>query len=840
MQPRNQTTRGWTNWLISFSFAALGLQGCQDGVSTESQPVTNIPPSSYNGPAARTEDIQGFRINVWEHLRAQNRCGGCHNTGGQAPLFVREDDVNLAYEAANPIVNRSQPDESRLVTKVAAGHNCWEASSAACAAIITNYIEAWVGSGGGAGRQIELEAPVDHVVGESKTFPDDSTLFATYVHPLLTTYCVNCHIETATAPQSPYFADGDADVAYAAVKNAIDLDTPSNSRLVQRLLELHNCWDDCTNNAAEMEAAITAMADNISPTPIDPALVVSGALSLPEGVVASGGSRHETDLIALYEFKTGDGSIAYDTSGVDPAINLTLSGNVSWVEGWGLEFSAGSKAQGTTGDSSKLAQLIQATGEYSIEAWLVPANVTQEGPARIVSYSAGTNLRNFTLGQTLYNYDFMHRSGTTDGNGEPTHSTADDDRRVQASEQHVVVTFDPVNGRRIYVNGLFSGDLDETAPGALNSWDDSYALVLGNEASNDYQWEGKIRLLAIHNRALAETQIQQNFSAGVGEKYFLLFNVSDLVELPQSYVMFEVSQFDNYSYMFRDPRFISLDESVTPGSIPLEGMRIGINGKEAAVGQTYTHLVTTLNDSDYTLDGQSLSSSGTTIPLEKGAGSDVFFLTFERLGSHVNVYTEPAVPIPAEPADSDPVSKVGLRTFEEIAATMTALTGVPRSNANVATTYDTVRQQMPSSEDINGFLSSHQVAVSQLAIEYCSELVDSDSLRSAFFPGFDFTRDANSISNSDWQSLVVNPIIARFLGENIATQPAAADVGAELMTLLTDTTDLKPYDNNAVSHPDGVPDGLARCGGPCSADRSYVVTKAACASVLGSAVILLQ
>ena len=118
----------------------------------------------------------------------------------------------------------------------------------------------------------------------------------------------------------------------------IDLDTPSNSRLVQRLIELHNCWDDCPSNAAEMEAAITAMADSIDPTPVDPALLVSRALSLPEGIVASGGSRHENDLIALYEFKTGQGSVAYDTSGVDPAINLTLSGGYSWVEGWGIQF----------------------------------------------------------------------------------------------------------------------------------------------------------------------------------------------------------------------------------------------------------------------------------------------------------------------------------------------------------------------------------------------------------------------------------------------------------------------------------------------------------------------
>ncbi|MCU7936597.1 MAG: LamG domain-containing protein [Candidatus Thiodiazotropha sp. (ex Dulcina madagascariensis)] len=824
MLKRDNNKRGWAKHLIKAAIpviALASLQACQDGVSTESQQETNVTSSTYNGPAARTTDIQGFRVSLWEPLRVQNRCGSCHNSGGQAPLFVREDDVNQAYEEANPYVNREEPDESTLVTKVANGHNCWEASDSACATIITSYIESWVGGGSGAGRQIELEAPPENVVGESKAFPEDSSLFATHVHPLLTRYCAECHTEEAVSPQSPYFAGADVGAAYAMVQTSIDLDTPLNSRLVQRLIELHNCWDNCPDDAQEMETAIANMASGISPTPVDPALVVSRALTLPEGTVASGGSRQENDIVALYEFKTGSGGIAYDTSGVDPAINLTMSGDVSWVEGWGLDFKDG-KAQGSTSDSRKLGQLVQATGEYTVEAWLVPANVTQEGPARIISYSAGTDVRNFTLGQTLYNYNYLHRSSTTDGNGEPAHSTADDDEDLQATEQHVVATFDPTNGRRLYVNGVFTDDQDETAPGNLNDWDDSYALVLGNEASSDRPWQGKIRLLAIHNRALTPEQIQQNFEAGVGEKYFLLFNVSELVDLPQSYIMFEVSQFDNYSYLFRQPKFISLDETVTPGSIPLEGMRIGINGKEAAIGQAYDHLATTISDSEYTLNGQLLSSIGTTIATEKGVESDQFFLTFERLGAHTHVYTEPAVLPPGSPADAEPVSQVGLRTFDEINATMSSLTGVSTTQSAVLTTYTTIRQQLPSAEDINGFLSSHQVAISQLAIEYCSALVDDTGLRAGLFPGFDFNANANDIPTSTWQSQVVAPLLDRFMGQNIATQPAPALVEGELMNLLTGSV------------------GLARCSGPCAADRTAKATKATCASLLGSAVVLLQ
>ena len=84
-------------------------------------------------------------------------------------------------------------------------------------------------------------------------------------------------------------------------------------------------------------------------------------------------------------------------------------------------------------------------------------------------------------------------------------------------------------------------------------------------ATVERQWLGVIRFAAVHSRALNLTQIQQNFAAGVGERYFLLFNVSSLTGMAQSYVMFEVSRYDSYSYLFNKPVFLSLDASATPG-----------------------------------------------------------------------------------------------------------------------------------------------------------------------------------------------------------------------------------------------------------------------------------
>ena len=188
----------------------------------------------------------------------------------------------------------------------------------------------------------------------------------------------------------------------------------------------------------------------------------------------------------------------------------------------------------------------------------MPGNVTQED-ARIVSYSGSTMARNFTMGQQLYNYEFFGRSTATDANGAPQLSTDDDDERLQASLQHVVMTFDPVNGRRIYVNGEFTGDVDGAGGGTLGDWDNSFAFVLGNEVSNNRQWQGVVRLVAIHNRALTQPQIQQNFEAGVGEKFFLLFGISHLVERAEGLRHVRGAAVRQLGYLFTNPKFISLD-----------------------------------------------------------------------------------------------------------------------------------------------------------------------------------------------------------------------------------------------------------------------------------------
>ena len=824
----NTTPRLHQPLLCTLLLALLALTGCKTGESTESLPNTQSPGTSqYGGPAPATADVQSFKLNVWDNLSQANRCGECHNSSGQSPRFAHEGDVNIAYAQANTVVNLDEPSRSALVTKVAGGHNCWLGSDQACADAITSMISGWAGGSSGSVNRIELQAPTLRDPGGTIPFPQSSSAFSSTVYPLLTSYCSDCHADGDTRP---YLASANVDTAYEAAKSRMSLTAPFSSRLVERLADdRHNCWNNsCEQSASDMEDAITELAGYSNPANVDPELVTSKALTLAgDGLLASSGGRFEDHVIALYEFKTGEGSTAFDTSGIEPSMHLTLTGNVEWVGGYGISFGPAytddnnsvrsGKAQATTANSRKLHDLLTASGEYSLETWVVPANVTQED-ARIVSYSGSATARNLTLGQTLQNYEVLQRSTTTDQNA--VFSTEDGANRLQASLQHVVINFTPDQGRQIFINGEPTGDMDPSPGGLLSEWDDNFALVLGNETDGNSPWEGTIRLAAFHNRALSPQQIRTNFEAGVGQKYYLLFGLSHLIDVPQAFIAFEVSQFDGYSYLFTQPFFISLDEEASPNGIELAGMKLGINGRETLTGQAWSLLQTSLNSSDYVPgQGQILSRQGTIVPLEGGPEVDEFFLSFERLGDHQNVVIPASLPpAPALP-DLPAAPEIGLKNFDAINASMARLTGVAVSNPAVRGTFNTIREQLPSASNIEGFLSSQQMAITQLAISYCDELVEDATLRTNFFPNVNFNDPAATAFSGTNRDQVTDPLIRNMIGQDLNSQPLVGDLEGELDELITT---------------------LTTCDGSCPAGRTATVVKASCAAVLGSATTLIH
>ncbi len=871
-------------------FAAFVLVACGGGAQTTETPLPqgsgNTGNSAYTGPAAINADVLKFQQEFWSNTSTTERCGNCHSeTGGQPFMFARRDNVNLAYDAAVTKINRDQPALSEFVAKVSLlpiGHNCWVDSPGVCGTILTGWIEKWVGEAADGGRLIVLTPPNSDVPTDSKNFPPTSAEFEQFIYtPILEQYCSTCHSSDGATPQQPYFADTDVDVAYEAAKAKINLDTPADSRFVLKVSrqlpvgavplpgilygEGHNCWDnDCPTASDEMLAAINLFAGGIIATVVNPDLLTSKAIRLIDGTLASGGNRYEDAQIALWEFQTGNGGTAFDSSGVDPAVDLNFFGDVTWFGGWGITIGADvaqgpGKAQGSATASKKLHDVLKESGEFSIEAWVVPANVTQE-MAQIFSYSSAPTTRNFALQQTLYDYDFLLRHSAVDINdiplmgldGDPAHSTPAMDEVLQATLQHVVATYDPVNGRSIYVNGVLASLTDPIPGGTLIDWQSNFAVILGNETSADGVWEGTFRLAAVHRRALTPEQITQNFDAGVGQRYYMLFDISERISAPidTSFVLFEAEQFDSYSYLFDKPHFVTLD-GIDRDNIAIEGLHLAMNGQEVVVGQSYANMVQSTNSILNEELGQPLSRLGAVISLEKGPADDQFFLTFDNIDGAL--YDRPEDPmLVVSPTDLADAAKIGIRTFDEIDATYASVLGVDRLmvytnndgdvGAHVDVTFQELRQSLPAVEDVNTFLSSHQVAIAQLAIQYCDAAIGSNPSPNPNAEGvvwasplFQFDRPAATAFSVANRGAFVDPLIERAVGQTssgaaLASQPTYLSVYDEVAAFPSDG--FRP--NNLIDRL-LVPDSVT---GLTSDTRA--IAKGVCASILGSAATLVQ
>lgn len=880
------------------------------GSDVEVQPSTSSTNTSfvYSGPTPASQEIQNFKRTFYDNLVIEGRCGDCHTTGGSgSTLFVDRENINFAWREALSVVNLSDPGNSAVVSRVASGHNCWlgDGLEASCAATLTSYIERWAASRtdssnlgallGGLFYLAKLDDSENassillprtpYTVGDSKQLPSTLADVAALGPPtvdltasgelldLLSTYCSNCHSDTAAIPQSPYFASTDIDVAYTALAGRIDIENPSNSRLVLRLQQdFHNCWDNCVDNATEMEEAVARFASVIPSVTVDSRLLISLSQNIiRDGIIASSGGRFEDNIIAKWEFREGTGASVADTSGIQPELPLTLSGDYEWLGGWGVRFSGG-KAQGGTSGSSKLSNLITQTGEYSIEAWLAPNNVTQED-AWIAGYSGGNASRNVLFTQTMYNYDFYNRSNVSlgDGSGGPLMSTSDDDELAQATLQHVVLNYDPINGRRIFVNGIDSGVVDEQGGGLLTGWNDSYALTLGNSVGFNRDWLGAIRMVAIHNNVLTPEQIELNNTIGVGQKYFLLFSVSELIDQEGNchitdgadrtnycYIGFEVSEYDDSSYLFNQPFFVNLNPDPSALSVNIQGMSLGINGKLANVGQSFVNINTTIDSADFTGLGLQLSSQGTIIPKENGPAVDEFFLAFESFSGATNTLpAESVTPYSITLTGDEQSSDIAFRTFDAINASFAHITGVSTASdvpsavtgKTIPEVFNALREQLPSVSDFQAYFSSHQMAITQLAAAYCDALVQDNGLRSSMFPGFNFSSNVATIDGATFGNEIVDPLLDTALNTGLFTvDPASAaktGMRSAIINLYADDQDNKPYQydgSNYVSNADGKRDGLRYCDyepdgveDTCTAERTYEVVKAACTAVLASA-----
>jgi len=230
------------------------------------------------------------------------------------------------------------------------------------------------------------------------------------------------------------------------------------------------------------------------------------------GDIPLASSRVTDDLVALYTFGEGSGASVLDVSGVGSPMDLTVADpdNVSWILGGGLSVDSATIVESAE-SATKVIDACQSSNEIAIEAWVKPANTTQDGPARIVSLSDGTLLRNFTLAQAGGSYDVRLRTTATSDNGIPSLAAG----TVSTDLTHVVYTRGTAGVGRLYVNGV-EADTLTVLTGTFSNWDADFRFGLANEFGAGREWLGQYHLVAIYNRALTSEEVTQNYEARVG------------------------------------------------------------------------------------------------------------------------------------------------------------------------------------------------------------------------------------------------------------------------------------------------------------------------------------
>ncbi|MCB0212254.1 MAG: hypothetical protein KDJ52_23135 [Anaerolineae bacterium] len=226
--------------------------------------------------------------------------------------------------------------------------------------------------------------------------------------------------------------------------------------------------------------------------------------------------RVQDNLIALYTFEEGSGLIVKDVSGVGEPIDLNIKNPeaVEWIDG-GVVIKKETIISSASA-ATKVIDAAKASNEITIEAWIKPANTTQDGPARIVTLSQSPTKRNFTMAQGLWGdqppdlYDVRLRSTTTTLSGMP--SLSSDAGSLTAELTHVVFTRNTAGLATTYINGVKAAS--HNVNGKFSNWDNNYQLALANEITNNRPWLGEYYLVALYNRALDANEISQNFAAG--------------------------------------------------------------------------------------------------------------------------------------------------------------------------------------------------------------------------------------------------------------------------------------------------------------------------------------
>jgi hypothetical protein len=197
----------------------------------------------------------------------------------------------------------------------------------------------------------------------------------------------------------------------------------------------------------------------------------------------------------------GDGLVRFHENG---GVSYTRSGQRVHLadDGW-LDGSA----------APALSRLLAASGDLSIELALKPANLTQEGPARIFCIGLTQRAADLMIGQSGSRLEVRVRTAATNPDGTRPH-LASEDGLLDGRWQHLVFVRRGSH-HRLFVDGVLRAEAE--VPGDLAAWDPNYPLCVGNDHRGGFPWSGSIDRLVLGARAWSDAEVAARYRAWSAE-----------------------------------------------------------------------------------------------------------------------------------------------------------------------------------------------------------------------------------------------------------------------------------------------------------------------------------
>lgn len=156
-------------------------------------------------------------------------------------------------------------------------------------------------------------------------------------------------------------------------------------------------------------------------------------------------------------------------------------------------------------DVQLISQLAKSQNQFSAEIEFTPYNETQGGPARILTLSNGSSLRNLTIGQEKDELILRFRTTASDENG--TSPQVFLGKTKANTPCHLIISYQP--GTLIWA---INGRINQTdLKGDLSNWDDNMYLMVGDEHEADRQWHGEARNIHLYAYALSAKELHEHY-----------------------------------------------------------------------------------------------------------------------------------------------------------------------------------------------------------------------------------------------------------------------------------------------------------------------------------------